>query len=67
MVIRVVADNTKCIAAGLCVGREPAIFDQGEQDGLVRILRDDVSPDEREGVLESVRICPSGAIAVHED
>lgn len=65
--IRVVADSTKCIAAGLCVGREPEIFDQGEDDGLVRVLRSDVSPREIEGVIESARICPSGAIAVHED
>lgn len=65
--IRVLADKKKCIAAGLCVGREPAIFDQGEEDGLVLVLRDDVGAEELEGVVESARICPSGAITVVEE
>jgi ferredoxin len=66
-VIRVVADRKKCVAAGLCVGREPAIFDQGEDDGLVFVLRDGVAAEELDGVVESARICPSGAITVIED
>ncbi|MGW4333569.1 ferredoxin [Rhodococcus koreensis] len=65
--IRVSVDNTKCIAAGLCVGREPGIFDQNDDDGLVFVHRENVLADEQEGVIESERICPSGAIVVHTD
>lgn len=65
--IRISVDNTKCIAAGLCVGREPAIFDQDDENGLVFVHREEVLPGEYDGVIESERICPSGAIVVQKD
>jgi ferredoxin len=64
-VLRVSVDTDKCIAAGLCVTRIPSVFDQSDDDGLVRLLRTEVSADdERSAVLEAVSICPSGAITI---
>jgi ferredoxin len=65
--MRVVADLDVCIGAGVCVLTAPALFDQGTDDGLVRLLVD-VVPEPQAGLVrEAVENCPSGALSIRED
>ncbi|WP_433365538.1 ferredoxin [Streptosporangium sp. CA-115845] len=65
--MKVTVDETRCVAAGLCVMAEDTVFDQDEQTGIVSLLTDSPAPDARESVREAARICPALAIAIHED
>ncbi|MHA6631241.1 ferredoxin [Pseudonocardia sichuanensis] len=60
--MRVFADTTVCIGAGMCALTAPQVFDQGEDDGLVTVLLSDPPEELREAVAEAVRLCPSGAL-----
>ncbi|WP_241480387.1 ferredoxin [Nocardiopsis halotolerans] len=63
--LRLHADTGVCAGAGQCVRAAPDLFDQGD-DGLVVLLRADVSEQERERALTAADWCPSGAVSVHE-
>ncbi|MFC1402700.1 MULTISPECIES: ferredoxin [Streptacidiphilus] len=57
-------DPERCIGSGRCVLSAPAVFDQGDEDGLVRLL-DPAPPDAlRAGARNAAALCPSGAILV---
>lgn len=64
--MRVVADLDVCIGAGVCVMTAPKVFDQGEDDGLVRLLVDPVPVEEERVVREAVDLCPSAALEIVE-
>ncbi|WP_405164267.1 (4Fe-4S)-binding protein [Nocardia sp. NBC_01499] len=64
--MRVTADRTVCIGAGLCALTAPAVFDQDDDDGLVKVLNPDPDTASQEAVREAVNICPSGAVAFTE-
>jgi ferredoxin len=60
--VRIEVNRDACCGSGNCVLTAPTVFDQDDDDGLVRLL--DPAPDD--GVQELVRraahLCPSGAI-----
>jgi ferredoxin len=58
--MRITADTNVCISAGMCALTAPEVFDQGDDDGLVTVLR----PDPPEELREAVRLCPSGALDI---
>ncbi|MFG2565525.1 ferredoxin [Streptomyces sp. NPDC048567] len=62
--MRVIVDKERCVAAGSCVITSPAVFDQNEDDGKVVLLIE--TPDDRlrEEVMESVNVCPVGALSI---
>ncbi|OKH99329.1 ferredoxin-1 [Streptomyces sp. CB02923] len=62
--MKVTADRTVCVGAGMCALSAPAVFDQDE-DGLVTVLVTE-PPDEggRAAALEAKLLCPSGAVKV---
>ncbi|MFF3228294.1 ferredoxin [Nocardia suismassiliense] len=62
--MRITADRTVCVGAGLCALTAPAIFDQGDDDGLVEVL--DPAAADDPAVREAVDLCPSGALALTE-
>jgi ferredoxin len=62
--MKVHADRNVCIGAGLCVLRLPEVFDQGEDDGIVLLLRAEPAPDQEASVLEAIKTCPSEALRV---
>jgi ferredoxin len=65
--LRLVADLDTCIGAGVCVLTAPTVFDQGEDDGLVRLLVD-VVPESDVGLArEAVEHCPSAALSIWEE
>jgi ferredoxin len=65
--MRISVNLELCIGAGQCVLVAPAIFDQDEHDGLVRVLPESPSADAAADIRDAVALCPSGAIALTED
>ncbi|MGF7135254.1 ferredoxin [Paraburkholderia sp. EB58] len=63
---RVTADQSVCVGAGLCVLSTSEVFDQRDEDGVVKVLQD--YPDETlyEKAMGAVRKCPSKAIRVEQ-
>ncbi|PRC44730.1 ferredoxin [Mycobacterium sp. ITM-2017-0098] len=62
---RVSADRELCIQAGNCVMVASEVFDQ-DDDGIVAILREDVTGDELDHAREAVRLCPSSALSLED-
>jgi ferredoxin len=64
--VRIEIVEGRCVGAGQCAVNAPAVFDQDDDEGLVRVL--DASPPahEREAVREAAHVCPTGAISVVE-
>lgn len=62
MIVRV--DPARCCASGLCVLTAPAVFDQSEEDGSVRLLRRVPRAEEEEAVRDAVDLCPSRALGI---
>jgi ferredoxin len=65
--MRISADRDVCIGSGQCVLTEPAVFDQGEEDGLVVLLTDRPGEEAAGTVRQAVRLCPAQALSVTED
>jgi ferredoxin len=64
--LRVTVDQDACVGAGLCVLSSSEVFDQRDEDGVVKLLQ--VYPDQEfyEEVLGASRKCPSHAIKVEQ-
>ncbi|MBB4930204.1 ferredoxin [Lipingzhangella halophila] len=62
--MKVTADREVCIGAGMCVLTAPAVLDQDEDDGRVRVLDADPPAEAHPAVREAERLCPSRAISV---
>lgn len=60
--MKVRADTTTCVASGQCALLAPDTFDQRDDDGIVVVLNDEPSPEQRETVRQAVLSCPSGAL-----
>lgn len=56
-------DPRRCCSAGMCVLTAPEVFDQSEEDGTVRLLRQP-GADQEAAVRDAVDLCPSGAISL---
>ncbi|WP_240509884.1 ferredoxin [Streptomyces malaysiense] len=55
-------DTEVCVGAGQCVLAAPGVFDQREEDGIVKLLAAEPSQEVRDAVREAVHLCPAGAI-----
>ncbi|MFC9650335.1 MULTISPECIES: ferredoxin [unclassified Streptomyces] len=64
--MRVHTETEKCVAAGVCVLAAPEVFDQ-DDDGLVVVLDDSPSSEQREVVLDAAARCPAAVIRLAED
>jgi ferredoxin len=64
--LRVSVDQDLCVGAGLCVLSTSDVFDQRDEDGVVKLLQE--YPDEAlyDKVLGAARKCPSKAIKVEQ-
>ena len=60
--MRVTVNIDKCCGSGQCVLVAPEVFDQGEEDGIVRLLDDAPPTDLHAAVNEAVALCPASAI-----
>lgn len=62
--MQVIGDRQVCIGAGNCVFAAPDVFDQDEDDALVRVLQDEPGEDQHEAVEKAAATCPSGAVRI---
>lgn len=62
---KVVVDFGICESNGYCMGIIGEVFDLGEDDEL-RLLTDDVTPENEALIREAVRQCPRQAIEIVE-
>lgn len=64
--MRVVVDELRCDAHGVCVSVCPEVFDLHDEDDVVRVI--DEHPDEslREALTKAVQQCPKAAITIEE-
>jgi ferredoxin len=64
--MNITVDEERCCGAGSCVLLVPEVFDQRDEDGIVRLL--DAQPPEplHRAVREAANVCPAGAIEVSE-
>lgn len=64
--MRVTADRSVCIGAGLCALTAPTVFDQDDDSGLVKVLNANPDATHAPAVREAADICPSGAVTFTE-
>jgi ferredoxin len=62
--MKITADSTVCIGAGMCALTVPEVFDQSEDEGTVVLLSEVPTAEQEEAVRRAVTLCPSGAISV---
>ena len=62
--MRITANRDVCVSGGMCALTAPAVFDQGDDDGLVTVLLPDPPKELRWAAAEAVRLCPSGALYI---
>lgn len=59
------AQLTVCQGYGNCVGSAPEVFDI-DDDGVVVILKESISEEERPRIEEAVRSCPVNALTIED-
>lgn len=62
--MRVQADQDACVASGMCAASAPAVFTQGESDGVVRVLLPEVPQSQQPAVREAAGLCPVSALKI---
>ena len=65
--VRVSVDTDRCCGSGNCVLNVPEVFDQRDEDGLVRLLTSSPDPSLHQRVREAALTCPASAINVDDD
>lgn len=63
---RATVDHDRCEGNMVCETNAPEVFQVGDDD-LARVLVDQVSDDQRDGVERAVRLCPKQAIALLQE
>jgi ferredoxin len=64
--LRVKVNQDVCVGAGLCVLSTAEVFDQRDEDGVVKLRQTEPPAELYEKVLSAVRKCPSRAISVED-
>ncbi len=64
--MRVTADRSVCVGAGLCAMTAPGVFDQDDEEGLVMVLTADPDSAEWAAARQADVLCPSGAVRITE-
>ncbi|MFJ9518418.1 ferredoxin [Kitasatospora sp. NPDC101801] len=62
--MQVTIDQDRCCGSGQCVLTAPGVFDQSEDDGLVRLLDPNPGPASAPDVRLAAALCPGGAITL---
>ena len=61
--MKIQADTSVCIGAGMCALTVPKVFDQSEEEGTVVLLEEAPPAELEDAVRRAVTLCPSGAIS----
>lgn len=64
--MRITVDREQCEGNEDCILAAPDVFALGD-DGVVRVLVDDVPADREAHVREAVNACPKAALALYAD
>jgi ferredoxin len=64
--MRVELDVDRCVGSGMCVLAAPDVFDQNE-DGVVELLDDHPSAEQRAAVRDAAVRCPASVIWIEEN
>jgi ferredoxin len=65
--MRVVVASYKCIASGTCALTCPEVFDQRNEDGVVRIVNEHPPLALLERVRRAVDLCPSLVFRIEDE
>ena len=65
--MKVITNQSTCIAARQCSQSAPSVFGNSEDGGLVELLNERPAEEDREGAREAENLCPSGSITIDED
>lgn len=60
--MKISVDRDRCCAAGTCVTLAPDVFDQGDDDGIVVLLRENPGDEWHDAVRTAEQVCPASAI-----
>jgi ferredoxin len=64
--MKVIVDELRCDAHGLCVSACPEVFALDDDDDVVRVLNDQPDESLRPGLLQAVQGCPKAAITIED-
>lgn len=64
--MKVIVETGKCVAAGHCVVAAAEVFDQDEDDGVVKLLDDQPRSEHHDAVRQAAILCPAAAIHLSE-
>lgn len=64
--MKVIVEQDKCLANGLCVMHAGDVFDQRDDDGVVVLLDEHPTADKADAVHQAVAFCPAQAIHLEE-
>ena len=62
--MKVIVDEFRCDAHGVCVDACPEVFALSDEDDKVRLLTDEPDESLREAVNRAVALCPKAAITL---
>ncbi|AXK34196.1 ferredoxin [Streptomyces armeniacus] len=64
--MKVDIEQERCVGAGQCVLISPEVFDQSDDDGLVKLRDASPAPELYGRIREAVMSCPAGVIRLVE-
>ena len=56
----------ECVGCGICIGENPDYFEFGD-DGLSKVIKPEVAPEDKERILGTIEKCPVEAILIEEE
>jgi ferredoxin len=62
--MKVIVDELRCDAHGLCVDACPEVFDIDDSDDVVRVLIEQPDESLRESLERAEQLCPKAAIQI---
>lgn len=62
--MKVIVDELRCDAHGVCMAACPEVFELGDDDDMVRVLDDHPDESLRASVTRAARQCPKAAITI---
>lgn len=66
--MRILVDESRCIAAGNCVVAGSDVYDQRDEDGIVVVLDDaPESAEHQRQAREGAALCPAKVLSILED
>jgi ferredoxin len=62
--MKIVADTSTCVAAGMCTNLAPSVFDIDADSGLVQVLTEggDIPAVDAGAVSDAIALCPVQAL-----